>query len=230
MNNIADCDNSFRLETWGKFACFSRPELKTERVSYDVITPSAARGLMEAIYWHPGIEYRIDRIYVRSPIRTMNLRRNEVKSKISARNLHQGAKRGSLDGLWLATSQDIVQRAALLLRDVRYVIDGHVELDPGRMAPGDNPMKFRDIIQRRLRKGQCYFQPYLGCREFPAHFRVPDETGPCPEELLGERDLGFVLWDIDYSDPGDIHPLFFRAKMIDGVIDVPARDSQEVMG
>ncbi len=216
------------LEVWGEFACFSRPEMKVERVSYDMMTPSAARGLLEAIYWHPGLRYVIDRIQVCAPIRTMNLRRNEVKATISARAARTVMERGRGE-LYLATPEEIQQRAALLLRDVRYVIDAHFNITD-KAAPGDNSGKFQDILKRRISRGQFYHQPCFGCREFPAQFKQCTERPPCPEELRGERDLGYMLWDMDYSDPENITPLFFRARLVDGVLTVPTRDSGEVMG
>ncbi len=216
------------LEVWGSYALFSRPELKTERVSYDVMTPSAARGLIEAIFWHPGLRYTIDRIHVCAPIRTMNLRRNEVKSTVSARAARTVMERGRGE-LYLATPDDIQQRAALLLRDVHYVIEAHFDMTP-QAAPGDNPGKFQDILKRRIHRGQFYHQPCFGCREFPAQFRLCRDLPPCPEELKGERDLGYMLWDMDYADPENITPLFFRAKLVDGVLEIPRRDSGEVIG
>lgn len=216
------------LEVWGEFACFSRPEMKVERVSYDMMTPSAARGLLEAIYWHPGLRYVIDRIQVCAPIRTMNLRRNEVEATISARTARTVMERGRGE-LYLATPEKIQQRAALLLRDVRYVIDAHFNITD-KAAPGDNSGKFQDILKRRISRGQFYHQPCFGCREFPAQFKQCTERPPCPEELRGERDLGYMLWDMDYSDPENITPLFFRARLVDGVLTVPTRDSGEVMG
>lgn len=216
------------LEVWGDYASFNRPEMKTERVSYDVMTPSAARGLLEAIYWHPGMRWIIDRIHVCAPIRFTGLRRNEVKSTISARVARTAMERGS-DELYLVAPQDIQQRAALLLRDVRYVIDAHFELTD-RAAPSDNPGKFLDIMRRRVEKGQFYHQPCFGCREFPARFKACEAPPPCPEELHGTRDLGYMLWDLDYSDPENILPLFFRASLQDGVLRVPTRESGEVIG
>ena len=219
---------SIRLEVWGDYACFTRPEMKTERVSYDVMTPSAARGLLEAVYWHPGLHWVIDRVRVCAPIRFTNLRRNEVKATINARSVRTVMERGKGE-LWLAAPEEIQQRAAMLLRDVRYVIEAHFDLTD-KAAPGDNPGKFQDIMRRRVERGQFYHQPCFGCREFPAHFRACEELPPCPEELKGERDLGYVLWDMDYSDPENIVPLFFRAKLKDGVLEVPTRDSGEVKG
>lgn len=217
-----------RLEVWGDYACFTRPEMKVERVSYDIMTPSAARGLLEAIYFHPGLRYTIDRIRICTPIRTMNLRRNEVKSTISARSARTVMERGKGE-LYLAAPEDIQQRATLLLRDVRYVIEAHFDMTD-QAAPEDNPGKFQDILKRRISRGQCYYQPCFGCREFPAQFKLCEAIPPCPEELKGKRDLGYMLWDMDYTDPENITPLFFRARLADGVLDVPTRDSGEVIG
>ena len=217
---------SIKLEVWGDYALFTRPEMKVERVSYDVMTPSAARGLMEAIYWHPGIRWQIDRIHVCTPIRFTNLRRNEVKSTVSARTA-RAVMEGNKGGLYLCTSQNIQQRAALLLRDVHYVIDAHFELTQ-KASPGDNPGKFQDIVKRRVLKGQFYHQPCFGCREFPAQFRLCGKIPSCPEELQGERDLGWMLYDMDYSDPENITPLFFRGILRNGELEVPPWNSKEV--
>ncbi len=217
---------SIKLEVWGDYALFTRPEMKAERVSYDVMTPSAARGLIEAIYWHPGLRWRIDRIHICAPILFTNLRRNEVKSTVSARSARTVMERGQGE-LYLCTSEDIQQRAALLLRDVRYVIEAHFEMTEKAM-PGDNSGKFQDIIKRRAQKGQFYHQPCFGCREFPAQFRLCERVPPCPEELKGERDLGWMLYDMDYTDPQNITPLFFRGVLQDGVLEVPPWDSEEV--
>ncbi|MDD6838992.1 MAG: type I-C CRISPR-associated protein Cas5c, partial [Clostridiales bacterium] len=149
---------SVKIEVWGDYASFNRPEMKVERVSYDVMTPSAARGILEAIYWHPGLRWQIDRIYVRAPIRFTNIRRNEVKDKLNSRKARTGMEqcRGEL---YLATSESIQQRAAMVLRDVRYVIEAHFDMTDKANA-SDNPGKFQDIIKRRLRKGAAYAQPY----------------------------------------------------------------------
>ncbi len=217
-----------QVEVWGDYACFTRPEMKTERVSYDVMTPSAARGLLESIYWHPGLKWVIECIHVCSPIRFTNIRRNEVKDVISARAVKSVMEKGKgIDELYLATTESIQQRAAMVLKDVHYVIDAHFDMTD-KAAPGDNPGKFQDIIKRRLERGQCYSMPYFGTREFAAHFARCTELPPCPEELLGERDLGWMLWDMDYTDPQDIKPKFFRAKLVDGAMDVPPPESGEV--
>ena len=216
---------SISVEVWGDYACFSRPEMKVERVSYDVMTPSAARGLLEAIYWHPGMRWVIDKIHVCAPIRFTNIRRNEVKDTVSARKAKTVMEKGG--ELFLAAPESIQQRAALVLRDVHYVIDAHFEMT-GKAAPGDNPGKFQDIMRRRLEKGQAYHQPCFGVREFPAQFRPCPQLPPCPEELLGEKGLGWMLLDMDYTDPENITPHFFRAVLRDGVLDVPPLHSEEV--
>lgn len=204
-----------QLEVWGDYALFSRPELKVERVSYDVPTPSAARGIVEAIYYHPGLQWHIDRIYVLNPIRFVSVRRNEVTSKISARNMRQ-AMQGGNQALYMAAPQEIVQRASLLLQDVHYVIEAHFEMTP-KASPSDNPGKFQDIVTRRMEKGQCFHTPYFGCREFPVRFR---RWGGGPIKTIDEtRDLGLMLYDFDYTDPQNITPTYFRAKLENGVLD-----------
>lgn len=218
---------SINVEVWGEYACFSRPELKVERMSYDVMTPSAARGLLEAIYWHPGLRWIVDKICVLNPIHFTNIRRNEVKSKIVASNV-RSAMNGNGTALFINTSADIQQRAATVLRDVHYVIEAHFELTE-QAASSDNEGKFCDIMRRRLEKGQCYHQPYFGCREFPAAFRRW-ANGPIvsayPDEM---RDLGLMLYDMDYTDPENITPMFFRAVLQNGVLNVPTLGSGEVL-
>lgn len=205
-----------RAEFWGDLAVFSRPEMKVERVSYDVITPSAARGMLEAVYYHPGMKYSIDCIYVCSPIEFTNIRRNEVKSKILASEVRR-AYQGANEPMFLDAAADIQQRATLALKNVHYVIEAHFDMTE-QANPSDNPGKFQDILKRRLRKGQCYAQPYFGCREFPANFRLW-EDGEIPT-IPDTRDLGYMLYDMDYHDPEQIVPMFFRAKMVNGVIDL----------
>ena len=184
-----------KVQVWGDYALFSRPEMKVERCSYDVMTPSAARGILEAIYWHPGLRWIIDKIYVRNPIRFTSVRRNEVKSKISASNALQ-VYNGGKKQLYLNTKEEIVQRASLVLCDVSYVIEAHFEMTEKANA-SDNPGKFKDIMMRRLKRGQCYHMPYFGCREFPAQFCLceEDEIHTIYDEV-SEKDLGFMLWII----------------------------------
>ena len=208
-----------KVHVWGDYALFSRPELKTERYSYDVITPSAARGILDAVYWHPGMRWVIDKIYVKNPICFTSVRRNEVKSKILASNVLQ-AYNGADKPLYISAREDIVQRAAQVLCNVSYVIEAHFEMTDKANA-SDNPGKFKDIIMRRLRRGECFHMPCLGCREFPANFALCEE-----EEIhtaydeVPEKDLGLMLYDMDYSDPKNIQPMFFHAVMRHGVIDL----------
>lgn len=218
---------AIRVEVWGDYALFSRPEMKVERVSYDVITPSAARGLLESIYWHPGLSWKIDRIYVCNPIRFTNIRRNEVKDIVSGSSVKSVMKSGKGE-IYIATSESIQQRAAMVLKDVRYVIEAHFDMTDNAAA-SDNPGKFQDIMKRRLERGQFYSMPYMGTREFPAHFKPCGAIPECPDELKGTCDLGWMLLDMDYTDKSDIQPRFFRATMTDGVIDVPEFDSAEVV-
>ena len=208
---------AIKVEVWGDYACFTRPEMKVERVSYDVMTPSAARGLIEAIYYHPGLRWVIDKIYVLNPIRFTNIRRNEVKSKISARNVRSVMNGGNAPS-YISTTNDIQQRASLILRDVRYVISAHFEMTD-KANESDNPGKFQDIVKRRLARGQFFHQPYFGCREFPAHFRSYEADEVRTAYPDSERDLGYMLLDMDYSDPEDIKPKFFRAILKNGVLE-----------
>lgn len=217
-----------RLKVWGERACFTRPEMKVERVSYDAITPSAARGILSAIHWKPAIAWRVDRIRVLRPIRFESIRRNEVGSKISPATATRAMKARSTAGLVNLVDVDRQQRAATILRDVAYVIEAHFDLT-ARAGSDDSVGKHLDIFNRRARKGQCFQMPCLGVREFPAHFSLLDHDDPLPavdESLRGERDLGWMLHDIDF-DHG-MQPRFFRAQMTDGVIEVPAWQSEEV--
>ena len=207
-----------RLEVWGDFACFTRPELKVERFSYPVITPSAARGVLEALFWHNGLKWVIDRLYVLSKIQYANIRRNELKAKISASNVvnFAGKEKGEL---YLSAQENIQQRASTVLKAPHYVIEAHFEMT-GQANPSDNPGKFREMFTRRARKGQCWHMPYFGCREFPAQFRLYEDEA-IETAYPGEtKDLGLMLYDIDYSDPENLQPMFFQAQMVDGVLDL----------
>lgn len=206
---------SILMEAWGPMACFTRPEMKTERVSYEVPTPGAVRGMIESVFFHPGLRWVPDRIWVLNRIQFMNVRRNEVKSKVLASAVLQEANGGKAGAIF--TSEDIQQRAAMLLKDVRYVFEAHFEMT-AQANPSDNHGKFQDIVKRRLRRGACYSTPYFGCRECTAHFRLW-EGGEIPA-IDETRDLGYMLYDMDYSDPTDIQPMFFRARMEHGVIDL----------
>jgi len=217
-----------RLHVWGERACFTRPEMKGERVSYDVITPSAARAILEAVHWKPAIRWHVDRIRVLKPIRFETLRRNEVGSKASSVSAGKGMKEGSLAGLYNVVETDRQQRAATVLRQVAYVIEAHFVLTR-KAGPEDSTGKHLDIFNRRARKGQCFQQPCLGVREFDAHFALLEDDAALPPPdaaLQGTRDLGWMLHDIDHDQ--DSTPRFFRATMVDGVIAVPAWTSAEI--
>jgi CRISPR-associated protein Cas5d len=225
----------FRVEVWGDYACFSRPELKVERVSYDVITPSAARGILEAVFWKPAIRYVVDEIAVCAPIRFDNIRRNEVSSVAIPSKPY------------IAATDDRAQRAATVLRGVRYVITAHFEptdkLGDGDKLPGGafNHGKFADEIRRRLTRGQNYHTPYLGTREFPANIRLVSDENPAPSPIAETRDFGLMLYDIDFvkqplkdkkgralfdesgraaEEVTEFHPTYFMAKMVGGVLDL----------
>jgi len=232
----------FCIEVTGDFACFTRPEMKVERVSYDVITPSAARAIFEAIFWKPAIQWQVKKIEVLAPIRWISFRRNEIGKVASPR-------------AGILIEDDRQQRASLLLRDVRYRLSAEFELvsyekrsDVKNSVPDwladsaeavergqdRSPAKYAAMFERRAKKGQCFNQPYLGCREFSCkEIRLVDPAtepaSPIPE-LSGTRDLGYMLYDLDFSDPADIKPLFYRATLIDGVINVPHRNSEEIRG
>jgi CRISPR-associated protein Cas5d len=211
-----------RLKVWGDRALFSRPEMKVERVSYDVITPSAARGILEAIHWKPQMVWRIQRLYVLNPIRFESLRRNEVGSKVPAGKVAAAMSARSTAGLALYVDEDRQQRAATLLKDVAYVIEARVALTPqGRADPAESVQKHLEMARRRAAKGQYFHHPYLGTREFPCDFALLEGELPAPHaSLAGERDLGWMALDLDYAAGNE--PRFFRARMVDGVIEVPA--------
>lgn len=216
--------HGIKLRVWGDYALFTRPEMKAERVSYDVMTPSAARGILESIHWKPQIRWIVDRIHVLRPIRFMNIRRNEVGCRIPAGTVRKAMNDGS-GTLGIAIEAERQQRAALVLRDVEYIIEAHFELRDGN----DHPGKHLDQFNRRARRGQCFHRPYLGCREFDCAFELVEEEMPCSALLgtpEGDRDLGYMLHDIDFAD--GMTARFFRARMNDGVIDIPHPDSEEV--
>ena len=225
------------LEVSGDYALFSRPEMKVERVSYDVITPSAARGILEAIYWKPQIRWIVDRITVINPIRFTNIRRNEISKKASKPTATLVDNGG--DGiLGVFVDQDRQQRASLLLRDVRYLIhasvyilDSRIERGGGKAPPNEAAAKHLEMFKRRARKGQAFHQPYFGCREFPVSFDLHNDPNDLPtphQSLDGEKDLGFMLHDIEFDQNPkskavkSTTPHFFRAHMIGGTIQVPA--------
>lgn len=216
------------LEVKGDFACFTRPEMKVERVSYDLITPSAARAVFESILWKPAIRWHVRTIEVLQPIRWISLRRNEVGGVVSTRNVESAMKTGTGD-LGLYVEDDRQQRAGLFLRDLAYRLHADLEL----MRDGDpqgSPIKYQEMFERRAQKGQCVNQPYLGCREFAADFRLIDTPDREPPPIDENRDLGFMLYDLDFGNPADPKPRFFRAAMQKGVVQVPAEDSEEIRG
>lgn len=225
-------DKEYCLEVWGDMACFTRPELKVERVSYDVITPSAARAIFEAIFWKPAIHWQITKIEILNPITWTSVRRNEVGAVAGKTPIYIEDKRQ--------------QKNSLLLKDVRYRIWAKMEYRSiaKRMAEDDlfthkpgndeNPMKYYQMFERRASKGQCFNQPYLGTREFSAAFRLVDTvsetlTPALSPEQGGDRDLGIMLYDMDYTDKNDIQAMFYRAEMKHGVIIVPPLNSEEIL-
>ena len=207
------------VRVWGDWACFTRPEMKVERVSYPVMTPSAARGVLEAIFWKPQFAWRVERIEVLNEIRYHSILRNEVSSRASERTARRWARQGG----GYAAAQDRTQRHTLALRDVAYVIHAQIDVDP---MCGDNPAKFRDQFRRRVAKGRCFARPYLGCREFAADFAAPDGR---ERPIERTEDLGPMLLDLDYAadDSGRGTPRFFAAHLERGVLHVPPRPLRE---
>jgi CRISPR-associated protein Cas5d len=224
----------FCLEVGGPYACFTRPEMKVERVSYDVITPSAARAVFDAILWKPAIIWRVKRVEVLAPIRWISVRRNEVGKVASPRS----------SGIFI--EEDRQQRAGLFLRDVNYRLFAEFEFIPPEkrgkvfnpvpewlvdsaetselkkpdVRPDETEAKYAAMFERRAKKGQCFNQPYLGCREFSCDFRLVDPQVEPSAPIQETRDLGWMLYDMDFSDPNDIKPQFFHAQMVKGVIDL----------
>lgn len=231
----------FCLEVSGPYACFTRPEMKVERVSYDVITPSAARAIFDAILWKPAIIWRVKKIEVLAPIRWISVRRNEVGKVASSRS----------DGIFI--EEDRQQRAGLLLRDVKYRLHAQFEFIPPEkrgqvlnpvpeylldkeeagefqkpdVRPDETEAKYAAIFERRAKKGQCFHQPYLGCREFAASTQLVDPATEPATPITETRDLGWMLYDMDFSNPIDLKPLFFRPKLKNGIIMVPDRENNE---
>jgi len=206
------------IKVWGSYACFTRPEMKVERVSYDVITPSAARGILEAIYWKPGIKWIIDKIQVLNEIKFENIRRNEVGNKISESSIKKAMLQNVPIYQISNDKSQRQQRATLLLKDVCYIIKAHFELTD-KAGLEDTEEKHYNIALRRIRKGQCYYNPYFGCREFPANFELAEGISPDGFYKDTNKDLGWMIWDIDFEN--NMEPLFFRANMVNGIITVP---------
>lgn len=232
----------FCLEVSGEYACFTRPEMKVERVSYDVPTPSAVRAIFDSILWKPAISWNVKKIEVLAPIRWISVRRNEVGKVASPRS----------EGIFI--EDDRQQRAGLFLRDVKYrfvaefafvspekrgkvynpvpewLIDTEeVEaLKKTDIRPDETEAKYAAMFERRAKKGQCFNQPYLGCREFSCDFKLVDPTANPASPISETRDLGWMLYDLDFSDPKDIRPMFYKAEIKNGIITVPDRNSEEV--
>lgn len=201
------------VKVWGDFACFTRPEMKAERVTYPVMTPSAARGILEAIFWKPEFSWQIREIHVLNPIRHFSILRNEVNSKASVRSA-RGWK-GNRGGYY--ADDDRAQRHTLALRDVAYIIRAQVAL---KEHATEGEAKYRDQFRRRVNRGQCYHRPYLGCREFEAHFADPDGS---EQPISLDDDLGRILFDIDYRPDGSGRgiPRFFNARLQNGIMIIP---------
>lgn len=220
--NIEHTDKEYCLEVWGDWACFTRPELKVERVSYDVITPSAARSIFEAIFWKPAIRWQVTKIEVINPIKWTTIRRNEV-----------GAVAGKTP-IFIEDKRQ--QKNSLLLQDVRYRIYAKLIYRPARerkgeeIKEGENPMKYYQMFERRASQGQCFTQPYLGCREFAANWALVSSYNDLVAPLTEDRDLGIMLYDMDFDrNPKKPDAMFYRAMMVQGVIVVPDKDSEEVL-
>ena len=217
-------DKEFCLEVWGDMACFTRPELKVERVSYDVITPSAARSIFDAIFWKPAIRWEVTKIEVINPIRWISIRRNEVGAIARA-------------GSSIFIQEKRQQRNSLLLKDVRYRIYAKLVFIPKSKrinesregGEDENPAKYYAMFERRAIKGQCFNQPYLGTREFSASFKLITDGMEKVPSIADTRDLGIMLYDMDFSNSDDIIPVFFRAKIDNGVLIVPPFNSEEIL-
>ncbi len=228
-------DKEYCLEVWGPMACFTRPELKVERVSYDVITPSAARAIFEAILFKRyAMRWQITKIEVLNPIKWMSVRRNEVGAVVDPKKIKK-----------IYIEEKRQQKNSLMLRDVRYRLWAKLVFIPiskrpkeafAKHAPGpnENPVKYYEMFERRAREGQCFTQPYLGTRECSASFKMVNTetetlTPALTAEQGGNRDLGIMLYDLDFSNPKNIQPLFYRAEMKEGVIMVPPLNSEEIL-
>ena len=220
--NMEYTDREYCLEVWGDWACFTRPELKVERVSYDVITPSAARAIFEAIFWKPAIRWQVTKIEVLNPIKWSTIRRNEVGALAGKTPIYIEEKRQ--------------QKNSLILQDARYRIYAKLVYRPARerngerVKDGENPMKYYQMFERRASQGQCFTQPYLGCREFTANWEYVTNTKDRLSPISEDRDLGIMLYDMDFEHNFQKpDAMFYRAKMEQGIIVVPDKDSEEVL-
>ena len=218
-----DVSDTLRVRVWGERACFTRPEMKVERVSYDVMTPSAGRGVLEAVLWKPQMRWIVGRIDVLNPIRKASVRRNEVGHKASVDNL-VAAMAGRSARLGIDIEDARQQRAAVILRDVDYLVHARIRLTK-RAGPDDTIGKYVEMLRRRSAAGQCFHRPYLGTREFAAEFALVE--GELPVPIGDTRDLGWMLYDIDYSGPKPV-PLFFEARLAAGSLAVPDPGSPEL--
>lgn len=213
-----------KVRVWGDYACFTRPEMKVERVSYDMLTPSAARGIIEAIYWKPAIKWSIDKIHVINPIKFTNIRRNEVSEVAKLGNIKKAMDKG--ETYQIIATDNRHQRAALILRDVEYVIEAHFDLNPDNAGVSDTVEKHYNIVMRRLKNGQFFYQPTLGTREFAASFELIEHEADIPKSnISGELDLGYMLYDMNFSVDKKkikqtVNPSFFRVKLKDGILDL----------
>lgn len=210
--------NEIILEVWSKYACFTRPEFKVERVTYDVMTPSAARGILEAIYFKPQFRYVVEEIQVMNPIKTMSIRRNEVTDKIQVSQIKKAMT--ARTPIYQNADEITQRRSAIILKDVRYFIKAHIEM-VSETNPENNLTKHYVMFRQRANRGKCFRQPYLGCREFSAYFDIHDEITESP--IDESRDLQYMLYDLEYNDATTkiIEPIFFRAYMDKGVIKIP---------
>ena len=213
-----------KFKVWGDYACFTRPEMKVERVSYDMITPTAARGILEAIYWKPAIKWTIDKIHVINPITFTNVRRNEVSEVAKLSSIKSAMEKGT--PIHIIATENRHQRAALILRDVEYVIEAHFDMNPDKAGETDTIEKHYNIALRRLRTGQYFHHPSLGMREFGASFEIiEDETEIPKSQLRGKMDLGYMLYDLNFkidekAKKQSVDPAFFRAVLEDGILDL----------
>jgi CRISPR-associated protein Cas5d len=239
------------LEVWGDYACFTRPEMKVERVSYDVITPSATRAIFEAILWKPAIRWNITKIEILNPIKWISVRRNEVGKKFSSPTAKQLSGESS-EPMGFFIEDERQQRAGLFLRDVKYRLYGYFDfIDPKDrknnrsstpefwadteeeqefVRADEKPAKYAAMFERRAKKGQCFHRPYLGCREFACDFKLIDDASEKADLINETRELGWMLYDMNFEKPSEPMPMFFKAKIENGSIRVPARDSEEVRG
>ncbi len=220
-------NKEFCLEVWGDYACFTRPEMKVERVSYEVITPSAARAIFEAILWKPAIRWQVTRIEVINPIKWTSVRRNEVGKTASPRT----------EQIFIEDGRQ--QRASLFLKDVRYRLYAQLEYIPPHKRKKnarqsqeekgtENPAKYNSMFERRASKGQCFNQPYFGCREFSVHFKYIENPVKSTGWGQSRQELGFMLYDMDFADPKNPRAMFYRPMLDQGVIEVPPFDSKEI--